>query len=120
MEALEGRQILVTDLSELGPEEAVATLQETHLRLAGLPKERSILSLAIVRGLRMDTRVTEELKRVSRLNAPWIVATAVVGMSSIGRIIARGVALISGRSFNAFGSEAEARKWLLDSAAKVA
>src|SRR5438067_11398606 len=53
MENLEGRHLLVTDLSELGPEEATALLQQTHLVPSRLPRERSVLSLAIVRGLRM-------------------------------------------------------------------
>jgi len=115
-----GKRLLVTDLSELGPEEATTFLQQTHLTLSGLPRERSVLSLVIVRNLRMSTVVTDEIKRVSRLNAPWIAATALVGMSAIGRVIARGISMVTGRSFNAFGNEAEARAWLLSSAPEAA
>src|SRR5256885_3401582 len=113
LESLGDRRLLVTDLSDLGPEEAALTLQQTHLLLAGLPKERTVLSLAIVRDLRMDARVTEEMKRVWKLNAPWVAASAIVGMSAIGRVIGRGMAMVSGRSFHAFGSEDEAKAWLL-------
>ena len=79
-----------------------------------------MLSLAIVRGLRMDAKVTEAMKQIWKLNAPWIVASAIVGMSPIGRVIARGVAMVSGRTFNAFGAEDEARAWLLECATQPA
>jgi hypothetical protein len=120
LEELGGKRLLVTDLSELGPEEASTVLQQTHLTLSSLPRERSVLSLVIVHNLRMSSVVTEEIKRVSRLNGPWIAATALVGMSAIGRVIARGVSMVTGRSFNAFAEEAQARAWLLESAAKAA
>ena len=48
LEELGGRRLLVTDLSDLGPEEASAILQETSLTLSRLPRERSVLSLVIV------------------------------------------------------------------------
>jgi len=120
LEELGGKRLLVTDLSELGPEEAASLLQQTHLTLSGLPRERSVLSLVIVKNLRMSSVVTDEIKRVSRLNAPWIAATALVGMSAIGRVIARGISMVTGRSFNAFGNEAEARAWLVSSTAQAA
>jgi hypothetical protein len=120
LEELGGKRLLVTDLSDLGPEEASAFLQQTHLTLSGLPRERTVLSLVIVHNLRMSALVTDEIKRVSRLNGPWILATALVGMSAIGRVIARGISMVTGRSFNAFAAEAEARAWLAESAAKVA
>jgi hypothetical protein len=120
LEELGGKRLLVTDLSELGPEEASTFLQQTHLTLSSLPRERTVLSLVIVHNLRMSPVVTDEIKRVSRLNAPWIAATALVGMSAIGRVIARGISMVTGRSFNAFGNEADARAWLLASASKAA
>jgi len=119
VETLGTRRLLVTDLSGLVPEEA-PLLQRTHLELSRLPRERTVLSLAIVRGLRMDAKVTEAMKQIWKLNAPWIVASAVVGMSPIGRVIARGVAMVSGRTFNAFGAEDEARAWLLECATQPA
>jgi len=120
LEELGGRRLLVTDLSELGPEDASIILRQTHLTLSSLPKERTVLSLAIVRGLQMNGAVTEAMKQVWKSNAPWISASAIVGMSSIGRVIGRGLAMISGRSFNAFGSEEEARAWLLKSTDQAA
>src|SRR4051812_11160012 len=120
VETVRGKRLLVTDLSGLDGNDAPAVLQQTHLQLARLPKERSVLSLLIVRDVRMDARITEEMRRVSKLNAPWVAATAVVGMSAIGQVIARGVSLITGRSFKAFSSEEEARAWLLASGAKPA
>ncbi|TMB29757.1 MAG: hypothetical protein E6J61_14505 [Deltaproteobacteria bacterium] len=120
METLGNRRLLVTDLSDLGPDEARLVLQQTHLELSRLPRERTVLSLAIVRNLRMDATVTEEMKRVMKLNSPWVVAGAIVGVSTIGRVIGRGMAMVTGRGFNAFGSEEEAKAFLLKAGAPAA
>src|SRR5207237_375961 len=120
MEMLGNRRLLVTDLSDLGPDEARLVLQQTHLELSRLPRERTVLSLAIVRNLRMDATVTEEMKRVMKLNSPWVVAGAIVGVSTIGRVIGRGMAMVTGRGFNAFGSEEEAKAFLLKAGAPAA
>jgi len=120
IETLGSKRLLVTDLSDLGPDEARLVLQQTHLELSRLPRERSVLSLAIVRNLRMDATVTEEMKRVMRLNSPWVIASAIVGVSTIGRVIGRGMAMVTGRGFNAFGSEEEAKAFLLKAVAPAA
>jgi hypothetical protein len=90
IEDLGGRCLLVTDLSGLGGDEAPTVLSQTHRELARLPKERSVLSLLIVKDVGMD------------------------------RVIARGVAMMTGRSFKGFGSEGEARAWLVESGANAA
>ena len=120
LETLGSKRLLVTDLSDLGPDEARLVLQQTHLELSRLPRERAVLSLAIVRNLRMDATVTEEMKRVMKLNSPWVVASAIVGVSTIGRVIGRGMAMVTGRVFNAFNSEEDAKAFLLKAVAPAA
>lgn len=55
----QGRRILLTDLSELDPEHSPAVLDEARRLVSTLPKERSLLSLLVVRRMRFDPRTID-------------------------------------------------------------
>jgi hypothetical protein len=63
--------------------------------------------------LRFDPQVIEEMKRIGKADEPWVAATAVVGLSAIGRVLSRVVSLFSGRRFVPFTSVEEAKAWLV-------
>jgi len=109
----EGRRILVTDLSDLTPDQAPAVLDEARQMVAALPKERSLLSLLVVRRMRFDPETIDAMKKVGRENEPWVIATAVVGLSAIGRVVAKVVSTFSGRRYAAFENEEQAKEWLV-------
>jgi hypothetical protein len=108
----QGRRILVTDLSGLDPDQSPAVLEEARRLVATLPKERSLLSLLLVRKMRFDPNTIDVMKQIGRANEPWVVATAVVGLTAIGRVLARVVSTFSGRCYAAFDSEDQAKEWL--------
>ena len=60
----------------------------------------------------------EEMKKVSKHNEPWVIATAMVGMSKIGSVIARQVYRSAGRMYEAFDSLDAAKDWLQQQAPK--
>ena len=107
-----GRRILVTDLSNLEPDQTPEVLDEARRVVATLPRERSLLSLLVVRNMRFDPRTIDVMKKVGRDNEPWVIATAVVGLSSIGRVLARVVSTFSGRRYAAFETVEQAKEWL--------
>ena len=109
----EGRRILVTDLSDLTPDQSPAVLDEARRLVAALPKERTLLSLLVVRRMRFDPETIDAMKKVGRENEPWVIATAVVGLSAIGRVVAKVVSTFSGRRYAAFENEDQAKEWLV-------
>ena len=109
----EGRRILVTDLSDLTPDHSPAVLDEARRLVAALPKERTLLSLLVVRRMRFDPETIDAMKKVGRENEPWVIATAVVGLSAVGRVVAKVVSTFSGRRYAAFESEEQAKEWLV-------
>ena len=109
----QGRRILVTDLSGLTPDQSPAVLDEARQLVATLPKERSLLSLLVVRKMRFDPETIDVMKKIGRDNEPWVIATAVVGLTAIGRVVARVVSTFSGRRYAAFESEEQAKEWLV-------
>ena len=108
----QGRRILVTDLSELDPRQSPAVLDEARRLVVTLPKERSLLSLLVVRKMRFDPKTIDVMKQIGRANEPWVIATAVVGLTAIGRVLARVVSTFSGRRYAAFETEGQAKEWL--------
>ena len=66
-----GRRIFITDLSELGVDQSPAVLEEAKRVVATLPRERSLLSLLVVRKMRFDPKTIDAMKQVGRANEPW-------------------------------------------------
>ena len=108
----QGRRIIFTDLSGLDPQQSPAVLDEARRLVATLPKERSLLSLLVVRKLRFDPQTIDLMKQIGRANEPWVIATAVVGLTAIGRVLAKVVSTFSGRRYAAFDTEDQAKEWL--------
>jgi hypothetical protein len=109
----EGRRILLTDLSDLTPDQAPAVLDEAKTLVATLPKQRTLLSLLVVQRMRFDPETIDAMKNVGRDNEPWVIATAVVGLSAIGRVVARVVSTFSGRRYATFNDVEQAKDWLV-------
>jgi hypothetical protein len=111
-------RIVVTDVRNLLPRDAELVFQAAHLRVAALPRDGSLLSLILVKGLRFDVQLLDKMKEVGRAGAPWVRATAMAGMSAIGRVVFRAIAPLTGRRIAAFDSEEEARRWLTEQIAR--
>ena len=109
----EGKRILVTDLTDLGTDQSPAVLEEARRVVATLPKERSLRSLLVVRRMRFDPKTIDAMKKVGKDNEPWVIATAVVGLTAIGRVVARVVSTFSGRRYAAFETVEQAKAWLV-------
>lgn len=107
-----GRRILVLDLSGLSAEETPPVLKEFQQTVAKQPPGKSLLLLVNVRRNAFNPESVEEMKRVSKANEPWVLATAMVGMSQLGSIIARQVYRSAGRTYEAFDAEDAAKDWL--------
>jgi hypothetical protein len=88
-------------------------LDEARRLVAALPKERTLLSLLVVRRMRFDPDTIDAMKKIGRENEPWVIATAVVGLTAIGRVVAKVVSTFSGRRYASFDSEDQAKDWLV-------
>jgi len=109
----QGRRILITDLSDLDADRSPIVLDEARRLVATLPKERSLLSLLVVRKMRFDPRTIDFIKQIGRANEPWVMATPVVGLTAIGRVVARVVSTFNGRRYAAFETVEQAKEWLV-------
>ena len=103
----------MTDLTDLATDESPAVLEEARRVVSTLPKERTLRSLLVVRRMRFDPKTIDAMKKVGKDNEPWVIATAVVGLTAIGRVVARVVSTFSGRRYAAFETVEQAKEWLV-------
>ena len=112
-----GHRILVLDYSEIrDPAQALAAI-EAGRRMVATQPPRSLLLMTIVRGARYNADVLQAMKNLAAHNAPFVKASAIVGLSALHRAAYRTVLLFTRRSIPAYETEQEAMDWLVDQAA---
>jgi hypothetical protein len=109
-----GRAILLMDFSEVWRVDAAASLIEEARRVVGAEtKEQKLLVLVHVTDSAFDDRVLRKLKELAVHDEPWVLASAVVGMRGMQKVVYRLVASFSGRKLAAFDGLEEAKNWLV-------
>ena len=112
----QGHRILVLDFAGIrDPEEALREIAHSREVVARQPPG-SLLVMTLVRDARYNAAVLQGMKELAAHNAPYVKASAVVGMSGLHRIAYQAVILFSKRNIKVFDQEAEALAWLVTQA----
>ena len=111
-----GHRILLLDYSGIQKgEEAMAAIERSKEVVATQPRG-SILVMTVVRDARYNSTVLQALKDMTAHNAPYVKASALVGMGGLHRIAYQAVILFSRRKIQTFDTEAQALDWLVQQA----
>ncbi len=92
--------------------EALMVIEEARAFVASQPRRRDLLVLTDVTGSIQDSRVVDGLKALAAHDTPWVLASAVVGLSPLKRIVFKLIVLFSGRKLATFNTDEEAKEWL--------
>ena len=106
-------QLLVEDFSETSHDELLQTAASARKMIQSQPP-RSLRILVLAYRPHIDVDTVRALKDTATENAPFAMATAVVGLDSFMKMLLKGVEVVSGRNFTPFDSEELARKWLAE------
>lgn len=106
-----GMDIFFTDLSNKTIEESQEIISEANKKIKMFPS-KSVRSMINVQGMRYNTEFLNEMKNAGKDNAPYVIATAVYGLSAITKMIAKGVAQFTDRKTGFFDTQLEAMDWL--------
>jgi hypothetical protein len=107
-----GKRILLLDYSGVrDPQEAIREVRHSMEVVARQPPA-SLLVLTQVRDARYNAAVLQQMKELAAHNAPYVRASAIVGMSGLHRIAYQAVILFSKRNIRVFDAESEALDWL--------
>lgn len=108
----QGHRILLLDYAGVrDPDEALASIRVSRETVASQPRG-SLLVMTVVRDARYNAAVLQGMKELAAHNAPYVKASAVVGMSGLHRIAYQAVILFSKRNIKVFDTEGEALDWL--------
>jgi hypothetical protein len=107
----QGRQVVLIDASNCPAREAAEVLVAGRAHLAKLPKA-SALTLTDVTGATFDDAATHEAKLNAQLNAPFVKAAALVGVTGLKKIVYVAVSRMSRRNFELFDDRQKALDWL--------
>ena len=112
----QGHRILLLDYSDIQRgDEALPAIQRSKEVVAAQPKG-SLLVMTVVRNARYNSEVLAAMKDLAAHNAPYVKASALVGMGGLHRIAYQAVILFSRRTIKTFDSEDEALDWLVQQA----
>ena len=108
-----GRPLLLMDFSNLWRvDQMLSAIERARRFVADQPKTQSLLVLVDVAESAIDDRILTKLKELAVHDAPWVLASAVVGMRGTQKVVHRLVTTFSGRKLAAFESVEEAKDWL--------
>lgn len=112
----QGKRILLLDYAGVrDPDEALRAIQHSKEVVARQPPG-SLLVMTVVRDARYNAAVLQGMKELAAHNAPYVKASAVVGMSGLHRIAYQAVILFSKRNIKTFDHESDALDWLVSQA----
>jgi hypothetical protein len=107
-----GKQILLVDMSDCGPEEVTKIAGEVQGVVARQSRQ-SVLSLADFRGTRFSRAAFTRIKEVAVFNRPFVKRSAFVGAESLPNAFYEGLKIFSRREFPRFKTREEAMDWLV-------
>ncbi|MDQ3555661.1 MAG: hypothetical protein M3409_02640 [Gemmatimonadota bacterium] len=108
-----GQRILFLDFSELQEtDEILSTIEQAKVLIVQEPKG-SVLALTHVQNAKSHAEVTQALKDLAAHNKPYVLASAVVGMSPVYRMVLEAVRLFAKRDIRACDSLVAGKDWLV-------
>jgi hypothetical protein len=109
-----GLAILFYDFSGLDDTDAGLRVIAASRGRARDQPPRSVRTLVDVRGSRFDARITRALQELAREDKPYVLASAVVGVSGLQRVILAAVSRVTRRKFATFDTVDAAKDWLVE------
>lgn len=108
-----GKQIVLLDLSNMAPEDVVQNVPKTTEIMHSFP-ENSVLLLNDFRGMKYSSDSLTVAKEYSRGNVPYVVKSAMLGVTGLKKIGLKAMITFSGRkNMYPFDTEEEALDWLV-------
>lgn len=115
-----GHQILLYDFAEVEDVDlGLRIVQAARPKILGQPP-KSVRTLVTVKNSRFDTRIAKAVQELARHNKPFVLASAIVGLSGLQRVILTAVMRATGRTFATFDHVEQAKDWLVAQKGAVA
>ena len=108
-----GKQILAVDISDCNVDEVLQIIDESGKIITQQPPH-SLLVVSTVKNAQFNRAVVSRMKTFLNENRPYILKSAVVGVSGLQRVVYLSVTKITGRNIPAFDDIEQAKDWLVE------
>jgi flavodoxin len=108
-----GKKILHLNFADCTADEVLTVIDQAEAAIRTQARQ-SVFTLTDVTNTTFNSNVSDAMKEFVIHNKPYIVASAVVGVTGLKQIIYNAVMKFSGRKLTAFDSLAEAKDWLAE------
>jgi hypothetical protein len=106
-----GLTILYTNLSKLSIEDAMEMLTNASLIISQQPL-KSVYSMVNLEGMRFNKELIKKITEAGHSNAPYVKATAICGLTSMTKLIAKTVINLTGRKAKICNNIKDGKEWL--------
>jgi len=107
-----GCEILLYDFAHVEDvDQGLRIVQAARSKILGRPP-KSVRTLVTVQDSKFDTKIAKAVQELARHNKPYVLASAIVGLSGLQRVILSAVMRVTGRTFATFADVDEAKDWL--------
>jgi hypothetical protein len=107
-----GKELYLIDIEGLKPEQVIEVIPAIERDVRARPP-RSVCTLLNVKDVRIDLTMNERLKALAAGNAPYVKASAIVGLARLQRVVLSAVSIFSQREFQLFDQLEEAKEYLV-------
>ena len=108
-----GKKILHLNFADCTADEVLMIIDQAKAAIR-TQAQQSMLTLTDVTNTAFNSKVSDAMKEFVVHNKPYVVASAVVGVTGLKQIIYNAVMKFSGRKLTAFDSLAEAKDWIAE------
>ena len=107
-----GKEIFLLNFDYDAIEEAIPLINECARQVRQRP-ENSVLTLTTVEKGKFTAALVDELKGLTKGNAPYVRKAAVVGITGLYKVVISAISIFSKRDFKLFDNKEDAIKYLL-------
>ncbi len=107
-----GKELYLIDIEGLTPAEVIAVIPAVERDVRARPP-RSVCTLLNVKDVKLDLTMNERLKMLAAGNAPYVKASAIVGLARLQRVVLTAVSIFSNREFQLFERLEDAKEYLV-------
>lgn len=105
-----GKKIFLLDLSNCQPSEMHPLIEECGRQVRSQPK-KSIYTITVATDGKFDFDVVDRLKLLTKENEPYVIKSAVVGMTGLQQVVLMIVSSFSNRFFELFETVEKAKEF---------
>ncbi|NIQ11362.1 MAG: hypothetical protein GWO08_16125 [Gammaproteobacteria bacterium] len=108
-----GRKIYLMDCSDASLEEMNEVIEACERDVRSQP-EKSVYTLIVAGGSSFSGETINRLKELARGNTPYVIASSIVGITGLYKVVLNAVAMFSKRRFYLYDTVEEAKDFLAD------